>query len=432
MSLLPPWHIYQRTVAYYLYSCGAREVFTSIRKFREDLTVHPPDHFVCVPLVLDTLHNKVMAKLKTESEVKKALIFSLLAASQVYVKARRLLKGTSLNWALAPPPLMAVLWAKLLAAVLKPLHALAHKLVYTKVRAALGVRQTLVSGGGSLAAHLDLFYEVIGLPVLNGWGLTETSPVLAVRRGDPAAANVRGSVGPPLPGTSVKAVDPTTHEALPPGQQGLLLARGPGVMVGYWRDPEATLKAFVEGWFDTGDLGWVAPEGVAGSRMGGHVVLTGRAKDTIVLSSGKNIEPQPIEDAVQCSPLIKHIILVGQDKRELGALVFPDEEALAEQAAAAAAGRGANGALAADSAKAGGAAISTEGAALEGMLLAEVTRYNSLRPDFHPEDHLAHIKVLRAPLSVEAGTLTRTLKPRRAAIVNQYAAELEELMAALR
>jgi long-subunit acyl-CoA synthetase (AMP-forming) len=99
-----------------------------------------------------------------------------------------------------------------------------------------------------------------------------------------------------------------------PLSQGLLLAKGPGVMSGYYRDDKATDKAFRagEGWFDTGDLGWVAPAGVAGSAMGGHLVLTGRAKDTIVLSSGKNVEPQPLEDAMSSSAFIKHIIVVGQ------------------------------------------------------------------------------------------------------------------------
>eukprot|EP00878_Enallax_costatus_P036567 GHUV01041074.1.p1 GENE.GHUV01041074.1~~GHUV01041074.1.p1 ORF type:complete len:511 (+),score=205.18 GHUV01041074.1:480-2012(+) len=266
LSLLPPWHIYQRMCAYYLFSRGAREVFTSLKHFREDLVAHPPDHFVCVPLVLDTLYNKVMQKLNSEAKgVKGVIVSALLSASNTFVMARRLLAGVDLRYALQPPSAAARLTALVTAALLTPVYALAQKLVFSKVRAALGIRKTVISGGGSLASHLDLFFEAVGVPVLNGWGLTETSPVLACRR---LSANVRGSVGLPTPGTQVIVVDPVTHRPLPDGQQGLVLAAGPGVMAGgYLGDIEATRKAFVDGWFDTGDLGWRAPAGVPGSNM---------------------------------------------------------------------------------------------------------------------------------------------------------------------
>jgi len=199
-------------------------------------------------------------------------------------------------------------------------------------------------------------------------------------------------------------------------------------MRGYWGDEEATRKAFVEGWFDTGDLGWVAPHGVSGSNMGGHIVLTGRTKDTIVLSSGKNIEPQPIEDAVQCSPYIKHVILCGQDKRELGALVFPDEEVLQQMitTTAAADDKGSSS----TSGSSGSGALNDHD--LELLLLKEVTKHNGSRPDYHHEDHIAHVKVVRSPLSVDSGTLTRTMKPRRPAIFQQHAAEVQQLIKVLR
>eukprot|EP00775_Hariotina_reticulata_P004816 gene4816-5063_t len=358
LSLLPPWHIYQRTVSYYLYHRGAREVFTSLKHFRDDLTTHPPDHFVCVPLVLDTLYNKVMVKLKSEATgIKRHIVSALLSASNAFIVARRLLQGRDLRYAVRPAGAASKLVALLTAALLAPVYALAQKLLFSKVRAALGIRKTVVSGGGSLAAHLDLFYEAVGLPVLNGWGLTETSPVLACRR---SSANVRGSVGLPVPGTQLVVVNPNTHLPVPDGQPGLLLAAGPGVTSGYLDDAVATDKAFVDGWFDTGDLGWRAPAGVAGSHMAGHIVLTGESAD------GHNIEPQPIEDALQRSTYIKHVVLVGQDKRELGALVFPDEE------------------------------------------------------------------VIRSPLSVESGTLTRTMKPRRQQIMQVYEHQVEQLLRKLR
>ncbi|GLC36919.1 hypothetical protein PLESTB_000178300 [Pleodorina starrii] len=420
LSLLPPWHIYERTCSYFVLGSGGHQVYTNIRRLRDDLTVFPPDHFVCVPLVLDTLHSRVRQRLAAGPAHRAAIASALLAVGAAYVRARRVATGLSVQHALpvAEGGLVglarrwaAVLGAALLTALLTPLHWLARKLVYGKIREALGVRKTVVSGGGSLASHLDDFYETLGLPVLNGWGLTETSPVLACRRAEPSGQNVRGSVGVPTPGTQLRVVDPETLEPLPEGRQGLVLARGPGVMAGYFRDEAATAKAFRagDGWFDTGDLGWVAPSGVPGSSCSGHLVLTGRAKDTIVLSSGKNVEPQPIEDAVAASSLIKHVVLVGQDKRELGALVWPDEDALAA---------------------APEASLTAE--ELEARMTEEVSSLNSARPDYHVFEHVAHVAVVRTPLSVEDGTLTRTMKPRRPEIMKRHATAAEALLARLR
>lgn len=280
-----------------------------------------------------------------------------------------------------------------------------------KVRTALGVHGCVISGGGSLAPHLDDFFEAMGVSVLNGWGLTETSPVLACRKNAPLA-NVRGSIGRAIPGTELRVVDPETFEDVPDGRQGLLLARGPGVTPGYFRDPSATAGAFSagDGWFSTGDLGWRAPAGVAGSRMEGCIVLTGRAKDTVVLSSGENVEPQPIEDAICCSPYVKFAILVGQGHRSLGALLVPDADALAEVAAAR-----------------GVAQLSRE--EVRELMKGAVDAAGVGRVRW---ERVSAFSVLEHPFSVEDGTLTRTMKPRRPAIAEKYAAEIEELEARLR
>ncbi|GIL51023.1 hypothetical protein Vafri_6984 [Volvox africanus] len=418
LSLLPPWHIYERTCSYFVLSRGGQQVYTNIRRLRDDLTAFTPDHFVCVPLVLDTLHTRVQQRLSAAPRHRAVIASALLAAGAAFVQARRIVMGLSVQQALPTIGLAGlvrrwaqILGAALLAALLAPLHWLASKLVYGKVREALGIRKTVVSGGGSLAAHLDDFYEALGLTVLNGWGLTETSPVLACRRSNPPEQNIRGSVGVPTPGTQLRIVDPETLEPLPDGRQGLVLAKGPGIMAGYYSDEAATARAFRagDGWFDTGDLGWVAPPWVPGSRCTGHLVLTGRAKDTIVLSSGKNVEPLPIEDAVAASTLIKHVVLVGQDKRELGALVWPDEDALAA-----------------------GPEASLLPGQLEERLMGEVARLNVARPDYHPFEHVAHIAVVRTPLSVDDGTLTRTMKPRRPEIMKRQAATAATLLARLR
>ena len=185
-------------------------------------------------------------------------------------------------------------------------------------------RVALVSGGGSIAEHLEDFYEIIGVTILGGYGLTETSPITHVRR---PWRNLRGADGQPLPSTETRIVDLDTRQDLPPGQQGLVLLRGLQIMTGYYKNSEATDKAIdAEGWFDSGDLGKVTRRG--------DLIITGRAKDTIVLTNGENIEPLPIENVSNRSAYIAQIMLVGQDQKVLGALIVPNLEALVQWAIA--------------------------------------------------------------------------------------------------
>jgi len=416
LSLLPPWHIYERTASYHVLSRGATQVYTSIRRFKEDLTAFPPDHLVCVPLVLDTLRTRVLATLKKASTVRRIMAGWLLAAALAYARAKRVVQGLDIRFAVTRRPVIELFKAFVLAAFLAPFNALSQRLVGAKVRAALGVKGCIISGGGSLAAHLDDFFEAIGVPVLNGWGLTETSPVLACRSVRRVDGNIRGTVGRVIPGTELRVVNPlNTDEEVADGRQGVILARGPGVSPGYWRDETATAAAFIgdkEGliWFNTGDLGWRAPCGVASSRMAGCVVLTGRSKDTIVLSSGENVEPQPIEDAICCSPLIKCAVLIGQAHRSLGALIVPDSDALAEAAEVEKREK-------LSSAQLRAAVRAAIDSACEGRVRWE---------------RVSAFTVLKEPFSVEDGTLTRTMKPRRGMIAEKYAKEIAELETRLR
>ncbi|KAL6774385.1 LCL1 [Auxenochlorella protothecoides x Auxenochlorella symbiontica] len=412
LNLLPPWHIYQRTCQYYIASCGCRQVFTSVRHFRDDLQRHPPTYFVCVPLVLETLYSRVKHMLTRASLVRRTLATSLLAAALAYTRARRVVNKESLAYGCTGTPLLAFARAWLLTMLLAPLNWLAQKLVVSKVRAGLGVSRGIVSGGGSLAAHLDDFYEAIGIPVLNGWGLTETSPVLACRSMT-TGPNIRGSVGRPLPGTRVRVVDPGTREEVPDGTQGLLLASGPGLMSGYWNDALGTAAVVLESqgqrWFDTGDLGWKVPE--AGGAAAGALVLTGRAKDTIVLSNGENVQPQSLEDAICTSPYITFAVLVGDGHRALGALLVPNRDTLGEVPGA----------------------IDDSGALdvklVTSLLKAEVTKACVGRA---PWEKVHAVHVLQDPFSMDDGTLTRTMKPCRPKIRIKYASEVKSLEAALR
>ncbi|MEB3256504.1 MAG: AMP-binding protein, partial [Synechococcaceae cyanobacterium] len=275
-----------------------------------------------------------------------------------------------------------------------PLDAAAGRLFWPKVRQQLigGRLRTAISGGGALAIHVDGFFEAIGIELLVGYGLTETSPVLTCRR---RWSNRRGSSGQPLPGTELRIVDPDSGATLPIGARGKVLARGPQVMGGYLGKPEASAQVLDgEGWFDTGDLGHLLADGT--------LVLTGRAKDTIVLSSGENIEPGPLEDALAASPLVEQLMLVGQDRKQLGMLLVPRAEALALFATTA------------------GLEPPRDGGSASPALLRALTRdFNRLlaeRPGSRPDERLGGVALV-APFSLENGLLTQTLKLRRDAIL---------------
>ncbi|KAM7461686.1 hypothetical protein LguiA_029807 [Lonicera macranthoides] len=143
--------------------------------------------------------------------------------------------------------------------------------------------------------------------------------------------HVLGSIGCPLRHTEIKVVDAETDEVLPPGSKGIVKARGPQVMKGYYKNPSATKQVLDEdGWLNTGDIGWIAPHHSVGRsrHSGGIVFLEGRAKDTIVLSTGENVEPSELEEAAMRSSLIQQIVVIGQDQRRLGAIIVPNKEEL--------------------------------------------------------------------------------------------------------
>ena len=158
-----------------------------------------------------------------------------------------------------------------------------------------------------------MFFEALGIDVLVGYGLTETSPVLTCRR---TWCNVRSSSGQPLPSTEIKIVG-ENNSILRFNETGKIFVRGPQVMGGYLNDASSSMKVLsIDGWFDTGDLGFLIPNG--------SLIITGRSKDTIVLSSGENIEPNPLEAKILSSEFISQVQLVGQDKKNLSALVVPN------------------------------------------------------------------------------------------------------------
>ena len=407
LGLLPTWHTFGRTAEYFLYSQGCTQTYTTIRHIKSDFKQVKPQYMVGVPRVWDSIHEGVQKQFREQPASKQRLIKTLLWLSQKYVENRRTANSLSLDH----PRTSALrrLGSRLLSWVFLPGHLLGEKLVYAKVREATGgaVKQ-LISGGGALPRHIDLFFEIVNVPILVGYGLTETSPVVSARR---HWRNLRGASGQPIPHTEFKIVDPDTGIALPLGQQGLVLTRGPQVMPGYYKNPKATRKAIdSEGWFDTGDLGLLTADN--------NIVLTGRAKDTIVLLNGENIEPQPIEDACVRSPYIDQIMLVGQDQRSLGALIVPNLDALQQWCSNQAAQLVLPGAPPTATSTQKG--ITLEDETVQKLFRAELNQQVKDRPGYRADDRIGPFRLVLEPFSIENGMMTQTLKIRRPVVRERY------------
>jgi long-chain acyl-CoA synthetase len=393
LSILPTWHSYERSCEYFLISQGCTQIYTNLRSVKGDLKKFKPNYMIAVPRLWESIYEGVQKQFREQPAKKQSLVKFLLEMSQKYIEARRISQGLSLNHIHAS--FIERSQAKIVELGLLSFHKLGEKLVYAKVREATGGNIKLViSGGGALPAYIDNFFEIVGVEILQGYGLTETSPVTNARR---PWRNLRGSSGQPIPGTEVKIVNPETRQPLPVGERGLVLLKGPQIMQGYYQNPEATKKAIdAEGWFDSGDLGWVTPEN--------DLVLTGRAKDTIVLTNGENIEPQPIEDACLRSPYIDQIMLVGQDQRSIGALIVPNLEALAKWAET----------------QNHTQKIDLEGKIVQDLFRQELNREVQNRPSYRADDRIGPFKLIEEQFSIENGLMTQTLKIRRHIVMERY------------
>jgi long-chain acyl-CoA synthetase len=187
---------------------------------------------------------------------------------------------------------------------------LADRLVFSKIRAGVGGRiRYLVSGSAPLPAHIAEFFQGIGLPIIEGYGLTETAPILTV---NPPGAPRVGTVGRALPGVDLRIAE-----------DGEILARGPNIMTGYYNKPAATDEVLRNGWFHTGDIGHIDADG--------YLSITDRKKDLLVTSGGKKIAPQPIEAILKRSPLVVEALLFGDRRKYASALIMPDFAALEQR-----------------------------------------------------------------------------------------------------
>jgi long-chain acyl-CoA synthetase len=405
LSILPIWHCYERSFEYFILAHGCTQIYTNIRYVKKDLKDFQPMYMVGVPRLWESIYEGIQRQFREQPANKQRIIQFFMAQGDRFIKARRLTKGLSLDN--LKPSLPLRLWSTLQMTALMPIYELGDRLVYKQIREGLGGNIVfVVSGGGSIAEHLEDFFEVVKIEILGGYGLTETSPITHVRR---PRRNLRGADGQPLPNTETRIVDPETRQDLSVGKQGLVLIRGAQVMQGYYKNPEATAKAIdPQGWFDTGDLGWVTAQD--------DLIITGRAKDTIVLTNGENIEPQPIEDACLRSPYVDQIMLVGQDQRSLGALIVPNFEALEQWATSQAGAGGVN-------------STDLTNSAIQELFRQELSREVKNRPGYRADDRIGPIRLIHEPFTMENGLLTQTLKIRRAVVMDRYRGMIDEMFA---
>jgi long-chain acyl-CoA synthetase len=299
VSFLPLAHAFERYGSFLMYASGATVAYAeSPDTLQEDFGAVGPTTGTSVPRVYEKVYDAIREQ-ASDSGLKKRIFEWAEGVGERYHKDD------------SP------------GAVLSVKHAVADRLVFSNVREALGGElEFMISGGGSLSADLCALYHGMGLPIYEGYGLTETSPIVSV---NPPEEPKIGTIGPPILDIETKLdVEAAPPEVRNDGDVGELLVRGPNVTDGYWEKPDETEAAFTEAdddgedWFRTGD--------VVRMDENGYMTFLDRAKELIVLSTGKNVPPQPIEDGFSTSQLVEQCMVVGDGEKFIGALIVPNFE----------------------------------------------------------------------------------------------------------
>jgi long-chain acyl-CoA synthetase len=378
LSFLPFSHIFERTTIYMcLYKRFSIYYAQSIDTVAQDLLDARPHFMTSVPRLFEKIYARAMEKAEEGGRFKAAIA----------------------RWAVA----QAKEWAKTVTsgkepgAILKLKHGIADKLVFTKWRSALGGRiRALVSGGAPLSPELGLTFYGAGLTIYQGYGMTESSPVITANR---PGANRIGSVGRPIPGVMVKIAD-----------DGEILCSGPNVMLGYYHRDEETRSALApdkEGrvWLHTGDIGYLDADG--------FLFITDRKKDLLKTSGGKYIAPQPLENAIKRSRFVNQVVVIGDQRKFPAALIVPQMDALRHYAAQ-------NGIVDGDRSDL------LKNPQVISLIENEVDRCTD---DFSHYEKVKAVLLLDREMTVESGELTPTLKVKRRVVVDKYKESIDQLYA---
>jgi long-chain acyl-CoA synthetase len=373
LSFLPLSHAFERMVSWIYLLCGVHTVFAeSFETIGRDIGLVRPTVITGVPRVYEKLKARIMEK-GTGGSAARAALFRWAVAAGVRT-AQATLRGRTA------------------AAFDRMQGRLADRLVFRRVREGLGGRlRYLVSGSAPLGADTAEFFAAIGLPIVEGYGLTETAPILAV---NPPGAQRVGTVGRSLPGVELRIAS-----------DGEILARGPNVMTGYYKKPEATAEVLKDGWFHTGDVGTIDEAG--------YLSITDRKKDLLVTSGGKKIAPQPIEATLQRSPLVAEAVVLGEGRKYAAALLVPDFAALETRLRSL-----------------GRPPASREELVTRADVLGLYQEIvDALNGELSPYERIKRIALLPAEFTIESGELTPTLKVKRKVVEQKWRAEIEKIYA---
>jgi len=321
LVVLPVWHVFERLCEYVILIQAAALCYSKPvgSVLLSDFQKINPQLIPAVPRVFEAVYDGIYRKMRKTGGLTYAIFTFFVNVSKLHCKIdRKLFHKTArfthdylfLWW-----PTLVIPWL-----FFYPLRLLGGVVVFKKIRAMLGNNfRAGISGGGAYPQAIDEFFWAVGVNIVEGYGLTETSPVVSVR---PIKAPVFGTVGSAIRGVNVRIVG-ENGDVLPPGHKGVLQVQGETVMKGYYKRPELTQKVMTpDGWLDTGDIAMLT--------VNNEIKLLGRQKDTIVLRGGENIEPLPIEQKLQESRYINTAVVVGssggEDMRYLAALILPSED----------------------------------------------------------------------------------------------------------
>jgi long-chain acyl-CoA synthetase len=405
MGFLPPWHVAERLIESVAFTRGVAIAFTSVATLAKDLQEARPTFLLSVPRVWESFYNKVLDGVKKASPVARGLFHFARSSAAHYSIEKDILANR--KYRLDQPSVLFHLLRRPLALInllLLFVPNLLAQLILGKVRRALGGRvQFALSGAGALPEHIDRFFYSIGVAIVETYGMTETCGVTC-RRTYPGT--VIGTVGKPIAGTKVKLLDEQGNEVTKPNTKGVCWHYGPHIMKGYYKEEQKTAEVLKDGWLNSGDI--------LVYTANGELKFAGRAKDTIVLFGGENVEPQPIEDTLIQSEYIHQVVVVGQDRKTLGALIVPAKEAVLKYA------EERKISLPADMRE------WPQNAEIQKLFKTEIKERISEKTGFKNFEKVTTFAILPEEFKV-GDELTQTLKVRRNVVFEKYAKEIEEM-----
>ena len=398
LTLLPPWHIFGRIAETIIIASGGCVCYTNIKELAEDMRLLKPTILPAVPRIWEGIYNKLIAKVKQGGKLGLFNFFKRMAVTNYLAKSRLTGKERLYKKRNVVMDLVLKVVSLIIFFVTLPLKLLGHLLIFRKVLALTGGNLRFsISGGGALSNYIDEFFAAIGIDILEGYGLTETAPVIAIRERNHI---VLGTVGPLIPDTEARLIDYGGKDVTNvPGAKGTLHVRGPQVMKGYYKDPKKTKEVLGDdGWFNTGDLVIFTTNQ--------NISIVGRSKDTIVLVGGENVEPTPIEEKLKESEYINHVMCIGQDKKSIGALIVPNEEELTDFAKA-------------NNIPGKNLADWIGNSEVERLYESEIQRLVSANTGFKPFERVTIFALLKKPFE-KGDELSNTLKVFRHVVTERY------------